>query len=401
MAGVERVPIDDVRDLIALGEPLPFRVLDSAARLLLNAGQQVASERLLELLNERGAWVDRDAVEERRRLLQPGGGLARPSVVRKRTLFDLWEQAVWDLDALLRRTLAGSAGAGDWPALAASLVTLVDHDVDVALFVAVRQDDRRFALYPLTHALNAAVLALVVARQAGWTPERQLGVVGAALSMNAALLELQAQMAEQDTPPTTRQLDTIRAHPARAAALLQAAGITDEAWLQAVAQHHERADGSGYPQGLSEVTDEARLLRMADVYMAKITARAGRPALPALTASRQLFQQEAGSPLAAALIKAIGVHPPGSLVMLKSGEVAVVKRRGSSGPAPLVCTLSDRQGKPSVNSQELDTTDPAHAITGPCTGVDSYSRVPGERVYGMLLVEQRAGTAAAGTLSQS
>lgn len=380
----ERVPIGEVSDLIQLGVALPFRVLDSLERLLLNEGQTIASERQLELLMDRGAWVDRKVVEEHRSRKGPAGVAPALTVKRSTSLFDRWERALWDLDAVLRGTAKGAVSALDWQGLTTDLMALVDRDVDIALYLAVRQEDRRFALYPLAHALHAAVLSLLAARNAGWPPERQHSVVGAALSMNVAMFELQALMAEQDTPPTQRQLDQIRAHPTLGVQMLSRAGVTDPRWLRAVAEHHERADGSGYPQGAVEVADEARILRMADVYMAKITPRAKRPPLPPLLASRQLFQQEPGSALAMALIKAIGVHPPGCLVQLKSGEVAVVKRRGAAGPAPQVCTLSDRQGKPTIGSQMLDSADPAHAITGPFTETARYARVQPERVYGLV-----------------
>lgn len=380
----QRVPIGEVTDLIRVGEALPFRVLDEHERLLLNEGQVIASERQMEALKERGAWVERALVTERREQLSRAPGAGREGTARVVTLFDCWERHIWDLDALLRRTLKGQGTAADWSAEVDALLALAERDADVALFMAVRQDDRRFALYPQAHALHAAVMALMAARQAGWDAARQRSVVGAALSMNVAMLELQATMAEQDTPPTQRQLDVIRAHPEAGARLMQAAGITDAAWLQAMAEHHERADGSGYPHGKVQVGDEARLLRMADVYMAKITPRAKRPPLVPLVASRQLFQQESNSPLAMAFIKAVGVHPPGALVTLKSGEVAVVKRRGT-GPAPRVCTLSDARGQPSVKSREVDTGDPAVAIAGPLADPAGYTRVPGERVFGLLL----------------
>ena len=50
-----RVPLPEVVDLIAIGQPLPFKVLDAVGRLLLNAGHVVQDERQLELLLERGA----------------------------------------------------------------------------------------------------------------------------------------------------------------------------------------------------------------------------------------------------------------------------------------------------------------------------------------------------------
>ena len=338
----------------------------------------------MEALKERVAWVERALVLERREHPSPAPGAGREGAARVVTLFDRWERQIWELDALLRPTQKGHGAASDWSAEVETLIALIDRDVDVALFMVVRQDDRRFALYPQAHALHASVVTLLAARQAGWEPARQRSVVGAALSMNVVMLELQAAMAEQDTPPAQRQLDVIRAHPGAGVQLMQAAGVADSVWLQAMSDHHERADGSGYPRGATQVGDEARLLRMADVYMAKITPRVKRPPLVPLVASRQLFQQEANTPLAMAFIKAIGVHPPGALVTLKSGEGAVVKRRGS-GPAPRVCTLSDARGQPSVKSREVDTGDAACAIAGPLTDSTGYTRVPGERVYGLLL----------------
>lgn len=380
----QRVPIQEAADLIKVGEALPFRVLDSLERLLLNEGQVIASERQMELLIERGAWVERSLVDERRAQRDKAGG-GRIAVVRHATLFDRWERALWDLDGVLRRTAKGEAKAAEWEGRVDELLALVDRDADVAIYGAVRQEDRRFALYPLAHSLHAAVLCVAGMRQAQWPLERQRSVVAAALSMNVAMMELQSQMAEQDTPPTQRQLDTIRAHPAAAVKLLQAQGVADAAWLRAVMEHHERADGSGYPHGLREVSDEARLLRMADVYMAKITPRANRDPLAPQVASRQLFQQEPGAPLAMAMVKAIGLHPPGSLVQLKSGEVAVVKRRSpTGGPAPIVLTVSDARGQPSVNSRELDSADPANAIAGPAAEPRRFGRILGERVYGLL-----------------
>jgi hypothetical protein len=380
----ERLPIGEVTDLIRVGEPLPFKVLDALERLLLNEGQVIGSDNQMAMLIERGAWVDRKLVAERRSAAAAAAAVARQPVTRVATLFDRWDRALWTLDGLLRHTAKGQPTAAEWPALLDELLALVDRDTDIALFLAVRQDDTRFALYPVAHALHSAVLVLLAARQLGWPSERQRSATAAALSMNLATVELQALMAEQDTPPTQRQLDQIRAHPAQGERQLRAAGIDDPVWLQAVADHHERADGSGYPGGRTDIGDEARLLRMADVYMAKITARAKRVPLAPLVATRQLFQQEPGSPLAMALIKAIGVHPPGCLVLLKSGEVAVVKRRGAAGPAPQVCTLSDGKGRPSVKSQSLDSADPAFAITGPCVDAGPFARVLPERVYGLV-----------------
>lgn len=379
----ERVPIEEVTDLFKVGEPLPFRVLDALERLLLNQGQMIHSASQLATLIERGAWVEREAVIQQRALL---AAKAHPDATGKRSfnLFDRWERSLWDLDARLRQVIKGQPARPDLEALVDTALAMVDRDADIAIFMSVRQEDRRFALYPLAHAMHTMVIALLTARQAGWPAERQRSMVGAALTMNVAMLELQATMAEQDTPPTHRQLEQIRAHTDRSEAMLRASGVVDETWLATVRDHHEHADGSGYPRGIKSLGDDARLLRMADVFMAKITPRAKRPPLLPQMASRQLFQQESGSLLAASLIKAIGIHPPGVLVTLKSGEVAVVTRRPKAGNAPLVCTLSDRKGLPSVNTSTRDTQQPEFAVVGPLADTAKFPRVLPERVYGVV-----------------
>jgi hypothetical protein len=377
-----RVPLQQVADLIGIGQPLPFRVLDAPGRLLLNEGQVVASQAQFEALCERGAWAENDAVQAERRRREDGKGEAKP--LHRETLFDHWERTVWDLEALVRRLAKGECREAPLREFARRHGALVDRDPDVALFMAMRQDDGRFALYPATHALCSATLCLFTARQLGWEAARVEALVLAALTMNASIVELQSEMAEQGEPPTPGQAKLIRAHPAKSAALLEAAGVRDEAWLAIVRDHHERQGGGGYPRGLAEVSDAARLLRSADVFMAKISPRAKRPAIVPQAAAREFFQQEKGGPIAGALIKAIGVHPPGSLVQLKGGEVAVVARRANGHGGALVATLTDAAGKPVTQTAHRDTGEAAHAIAAPHAGGKAVKRVFPERVYGLM-----------------
>lgn len=384
MQELERVPLSEVRDLILVGEPLPFRVLDEAGRLLLNAGQGVASDRQFEMLVERGAWVERPVVEALRQARGEGAKPGNGAPVRQPTLFDLWESAVWDLDDLTRRLAKGRVQAPEIEAYAARLIAVVDRNVDVALFGCVRQDDPRFALYALTHGVHCAVLGLLTARQLQWPAERAACLVKAALTMNVAMSELQAVLAEQRDPPSKRQLDQIRAHPHASAALLRQAGVADAEWLATVEDHHERPDSGGYPRGTAQISDLASLLRAADVFMAKISPRAMRAPMSPQLAARQLFQQDGGAPLATALIRAVGVYPPGSLVTLASGEVGIVTHRAVAGRAAQVATLSDRKGQPVAATQHRDTAQPEFAVAGPLKDNAGFVRVLPERIYGLI-----------------
>lgn len=387
-----RVPLVEVADLMSPGQPLPFRVLDGLGRLLLGQGQRIHDARQLQALLERGACVEYEEVQQvRAKRTGAGAGEARTPSNRELTWFDRFDQQVWVLDDLLRALVKGdlraeAAGgnlAAQIGAFGDTFMALVDRQPDAALFHAVRQDDKRHALYALTHALHAATVAQLAARQMAWPEPQPRRAVLAALTMNAAIVELQGRMAEQKEPPSKAQFDQIRAHPHRSAELLAAAGVADEAWLQAVRDHHERATG-GYPRGGVEPGDLARLVRAADVYTAKISPRALRPAQTPQTAARQLFQDEGGGPLAAALIKAVGIYPPGDLVTLKNGETAVVVLRTAVGNAPQVAVLFNAQGKPVTGAPRRDTGQGETAIAGPLADRARVTRVLPETVYGLL-----------------
>ncbi|CAD5372678.1 Phosphohydrolase [Rubrivivax sp. A210] len=382
------VPLAELRGILVDGEPLPFRVVDNLGRLLLALGQRIHGERQFAALIERGACVDHAeaaAVRQARGFIAENDTTAGRA--RSMTWFDALEQQVWLLDDLLRK-LPAAAGANDWPAQFEAFtdahIALVERHLDAALFVCVRQQDRRFALYALTHALHSATVVLLATRQLGWPAERERIAVRAALTMNASTLELQARMAEQVDPPSKKQMDLIRAHPLQSAQMLRDAGVTDADWLDAVEQHHERSGAGGYPRALAEPGEIAHVLRAADVFTAKITPRALRPALLPQAAARQLFQEEKGGAIATALIRAVGVYPPGEFVRLKNGETAIVIQRATAAEAAVVVSLNSATGKALAGTPRRDTRLPEYVIAGPLQERNSLPRILPEQVYGLL-----------------
>jgi len=387
MSQAQRAPLVTVRDLVVVGQPLPFHVHDEAGRRLLAAGQVIMGASQLAMLLERGAWVDSEqaaTVRRERQSAQASGSDPLMSTYREPTLFDRWEKLVWELDALLRKAAKGMPCASELEALGRQVMVQVERDVDVALFITIRPVEQRLALYSLLHALHTATVSVVLARQLDWPDEKKLRLVLGALTMNVSILELQGQMAVQQDPLSTRQRQSIWAHPESSVAMLQGAGVTDPEWLAMVRDHHEQSDGAGYPNGIQAAGELAHALHVVDVFTAKISHRASRAAIQVQVAARQLFQEEQGSALASTLIKALGLYPPGDLVLLKSGEIGVVARRGASATTPLVACLTNAQGLPVAGTLMRDTAKPEFAITGPAGERKGLSRVLPERVYGLM-----------------
>jgi HD-GYP domain-containing protein (c-di-GMP phosphodiesterase class II) len=246
---------------------------------------------------------------------------------------------------------------------AAALVSaLIERDPDLAIFQVVRQDVRGSALYGVSHSMHTAIAARLAGSRLGWDKAAMSTVFKAALTMNLSMLELQGRLALQPTPLTAHQRETIRLHPTRSVEMLQAAGVNDADWLRAVAEHHESADGKGYPAHLTEVCEMAALIRRADIYTAKLSARATRAPMKAHEAARVMFLQDEGHPMVAALVKEFGIYPPGCCVRLASGEVGLVVKRGPSSNTPVVAVVLNKKGEPMMEPMRRATGTSENAV---------------------------------------
>lgn len=377
------------RSKVRLGEPLPWSVRDESTRLLLSRGHVIESEEQLEELLARGAFVD---VEEARAVAHQEELAAQErahlsTLKRPQNLFSLWDQTAQELRQLLGDQPAHAPPPGQIGDFSNRLIALVDQDVDMALYHVVRQESAHLFYYGYNHSIHTAVLCLLMARRLQWPPDRVQSLVQAALTMNLAILHLQGVMAEQDTPMRESQKAQIRAHPELAVRWLTEAGVTDEHWLGAIAQHHEHVDGSGYPQGCKEIGELAIALRVADVFTAKISPRKLRTALPIQEAARQLFREDHGGPLSSAVIKEFGLYPPGEVVKLTCGEIGVVMRRTDSVKSPLVAVITDARGHPSVHTLQRDTSQAPYAIIGSVADKSLVARMPPERIYGYQSID--------------
>jgi HD-GYP domain-containing protein (c-di-GMP phosphodiesterase class II) len=366
-----------VQRQLQVGLPLPFGVRDESGQLLLAQGQVIANDAQLAVLLDRGVYAD---AEEVRAAL---AAAPKDGAARTLTLFDLWEQAIWRVERLLRSV--DEPGFSQRVAeLVEALLALQQRDPDIGIYLAMRQDPKRLSVYGLTHTLYTAMACGLACARLGWSEADTRRLVSAALTMNLPIIDLQGRLATQGNKPTDEQYGRVRAHPQLAAEQLAAAGVTDVDWLAAVRDHHERADGSGYPFGSREPHALAVALRAADVLLAKVSPRSARAPLAIQQAHRELFAEHGGAPFAAALIKEFGIYPPGDFVQLKSGELAVVVRRGATATTPEVAAITDRKGLPVTSSLRRDTAKAEFAIAGPAPDRKLVLRIPPERLFGLV-----------------
>jgi putative nucleotidyltransferase with HDIG domain len=131
------------------------------------------------------------------------------------------------------------------------------------------------------HSIGVAAAAVGIAKMLGM-PERRLQLVRrAALLHDIGKLNVSNSILDKPGKPTDAEWMAIREHPAITRRILERVTAFEEIAVVA-GQHHEKLDGSGYPDGLgaSSLSLEARIIAVADVYGALSENRPYRDGLP-------------------------------------------------------------------------------------------------------------------------
>jgi putative two-component system response regulator len=132
------------------------------------------------------------------------------------------------------------------------------------------------------HPLKVAELSMLVTNLAGGKRSHMRNAGLAALLMNIGYTTFSTAAIERSGPLNDSDHEIVNEHPQVGASLLANADL-DPAVLEAIGQHHERWDGSGYPDGRAgrDISTLARIVGAADVFVAMCSPRTHRPAHPA------------------------------------------------------------------------------------------------------------------------
>lgn len=200
---------------------------------------------------------------------------------------------------------------------------LMEGDVAVHALNGNRSSDAHYV-----HPLNVTVLALVMAKSIDMSKEdaRLLGM--AALFHDIGKAEISDKILLKKDPLTKSEQAHYEQHSEIGARMAQEVGLPVRIG-KVILQHHEHADGSGYPKHLrGEQTDRlARLIALVNGYDNLCNpnnfalAKTPYEALAHMYANQRAKYDES---LLKRLIKSLGIYPPGSIVQLSTGSYATV-----------------------------------------------------------------------------
>lgn len=365
---------------IELNTPVPVNIWDPRGTLLLRRGEAIVSEQHREYLLQHSpmvkdadyqAWTysyttQLDRMVRDNQPLSRIAGMTRPAELLDLEEADQTDPAVaWpDLHASFTTLLHQGPAATDFVdrllRIEQRALRLLQAQTDNSLFVLVQLLFDRRVGYSASHALLSAAVCHLAGPVAGLSPQDTSSLFKAAMSMNIGMARLHDDLARQAKAPSDAQRQAITAHPHRGAQLLRQLGVGDPLWLELIEHHHDPLDAAGAaPVG-------QRLLRMADVFVARISPRQARSGLLAHQVARDIYLGPDGqpNPLGALFIKTVGIYPPGSYVRLANGEVAVVVRRGRRANAPVVFAIVNKQGMPLGEPALRDTLERAFECKG-------------------------------------
>jgi HD-GYP domain-containing protein (c-di-GMP phosphodiesterase class II) len=194
----------------------------------------------------------------------------------------------------------------------------------------------------LLHSLNVAFIAMLIAREAGWDPLAIQDAGLAGLVHDIGELRIPTQVSRKRSELTKAEMNFLRMHVQYGhEQLTQLKAFTPEVRLAAL-QHHECIDGSGYPSGLQgdQVASLSRLIAVVDYYEENLHPRNGLSTAHPNQVIASLYKK-AGKQfdlqLTQLLIKVLGVYPPGSIVTLSDGTMAlVISSEPSAALKPMV-----------------------------------------------------------------
>ncbi len=214
--------------------------------------------------------------------------------------------------------------------------------------------------YTVSHALDVAVYMITFGRflQLEQTQIEFLGYLG--LLQDIGKLRLPKQLLEKRDRLSVEEFERAKLHVNYSAEILRATPGLPPDLARLATLHHERHDGSGYPNHLrgAEIGTIGSIAAIVDTFDALTVERPYASPIAPSAALNMLYKWRGvffDANLIEQFIRCIGIFPAGSLVELNSGEVGVViSQNAAKRLLPRVMLIRDAAGNPMRPHKLLD-----------------------------------------------
>lgn len=215
--------------------------------------------------------------------------------------------------------------------------------------------------YLITHSVKSALLALTIGERLKMPNFKLIELGISALLHEIGMLKLPDNLYNFERKLSETEKKALTTHTILGYRLLKEFPLSQDVLL-GVLQHHERCDGTGYPQQLnsSNISDYAKIISVVCAYDAQISdrphsaSRDGYHTLMDMLKSGQKYDEAT----LRTLLYSISLYPLGSHIVLENGSIGVVVHINKTNPQfPIVKLLVDPEKKPLSDQPVIETRD--------------------------------------------
>lgn len=198
--------------------------------------------------------------------------------------------------------------------------------------------------YTYMHSVAVCALMVSLSKQLGLDEEQTRLAGMAGLLHDVGKMAIPDEILDKPGKLTDEEFFVIQKHPMAGYDLLKNANGISQAALDVCRHHHEKIDGSGYPDKLAgdQISLFAKMGAICDVYDAITSNRPYKAGWGPAESLRKMAEWSKGhfdEKIFQSFVKSIGIFPIGSMVRLHSGRIAVVIDQSESLVAPIVKTF--------------------------------------------------------------
>jgi HD-GYP domain-containing protein (c-di-GMP phosphodiesterase class II) len=199
-------------------------------------------------------------------------------------------------------------------------------DDALAITTLLKDNDEYF----LEHSIYCAILMVMFGRSLEIEKSTLQHLGAGALLMDIGMVKLPLLLTQKTDSLSVQETQRMQSHIDIGLKLLDPIEGIDEISLTVIKQHHERLDGTGYPDGLrgEQISPYGRMAAIVDTYDSLTTSSPYRDTFKPADALKKMQAESLGldKELLGKFIGCIGPNPIGSLVKLASGKLAMVMR---------------------------------------------------------------------------
>lgn len=220
---------------------------------------------------------------------------------------------------------------------------------------------KRYEQKLFAHSFSVMTLAITLGIKQGVSEDELKELAMAALLHDLGWAQLPLNLFGKAQKYTENEKKVVYQHQKIANMLMAKSHRISESVRSLMMKHHERLDGSGYPQGIKEqqLNTLDRILILADYYDETIHGLLDGPGLLPSEALRVFYKEAVHNKLdkllVESLIKLLGIYPLTSAVELTTGEKGIVVEVNRDKPlVPVVRIMYSADGRPMLNPQLID-----------------------------------------------